>query len=192
MIAERLPPRKATYADIEALPDEVVGEILAGELVVSPRPRLRHASALGGIQTQTMGPFQHGRGGPGGWVILPEPELRLGVDPDFDTVVPDLAGWRRERWPEVPDEAAATLAPDWVCEVLSPKTAFADRVHKLPFYARAQIGWAWLVDADQHLLEVFEQHGGRWLLHSVHSGDAAAAIPPFEAVPIELGLLWKP
>src|SRR5512142_1943672 len=110
--------RNATYDDLLGLPSHVVGELLEGSLVVSPRPASRHARAASGLGGELHGPFQRGRGGPGGWIILDEPELHLGGN----VLVPDLAGWRRERMPQLPDVAAFELAPDWVCEVLSAST----------------------------------------------------------------------
>lgn len=175
---------RPTYADIEALPDHVVGEILGGQLVVSPRPRPRHtvaASRLGGLLVTA---FDLALGGPGGWRVMFEPELSLGVDPDFDPVVPDLAAWRIERLPEIPDTAQVHLSPDWVCEVLSPRTANHDRTLKLPFYARAGVCHAWLVDPDARTLEAFTNVDGRWRLdHAI--GDGA---PRARAVRLER--LW--
>src|SRR6476646_4505786 len=107
-----------TYADIEALPPNQVGEIVRGVLYANPRPASPHAAAASAVGEELGPPFKRGRGGPGGWVILDEPELHLGED----VLVPDLAGWRRERMPELPRAAFFTLAPDWACEVLSPST----------------------------------------------------------------------
>ena len=178
--------RRATYDDIVALPEHVVGEIVDGDLVVSPRPAARHANAAGAVHFDLTGPFQRGRGGPGGWWFLFEPELHLGAD----VLVPDLAGWRRERFPAIPDVPYFTLAPDWVCEVLSPSTAALDRARKLPIYARAQIAHAWLVDPAARTLEVFRRDGERWLLAAVHSGNVSVRAEPFDAVAIDLGALW--
>ncbi|HRE88369.1 MAG TPA: Uma2 family endonuclease [Myxococcota bacterium] len=184
--------RPPSYADIEALPPNVVGEILGGELVVSPRPKPRHAQAsslLGGL---LIPPFRLGRGGPGGWQILDEPELSLGIDRRYDPVVPDLAGWRLETMPHLPTTAQFLVRPDWVCEVLSQSTARRDRMLKLPFYARAGVGYCWLVDPDQELVEVFENLGTEWKLWGVFGGREAVALAPFEAVPLDLGLIWGP
>ncbi len=115
--AQRIRP---TYADIEALPPHVVGEIIAGELVVSPRPAPRHANAASTLGMLLGPPYRFGSGGPGGWWLEFEPELHLGVDADYDPIVPDLAGWRIERMPTLPEAASFEVVPDWVCEVLSP------------------------------------------------------------------------
>lgn len=127
--------RRATYEDLQGLAEHLVGEILDGDLVTSPRPSSAHARAASSLGGEIYGPFDRGKGGPGGWIILDEPELHLAGD----VMVPDLAGWRRERLPELPNVAAFELAPDWVCEVLSPSTAPFDRRRKLPIYARERV-----------------------------------------------------
>ena len=145
----------ATYADIQALPEHLVGEILDGELIVSPRPASPHAVAASRLMIELGGPFDRGRGGPGGWTILTEPELHFGPQ----VMVPDLAGWRRERMPQVPDVPFFELEPDWVCEVLSPSTARIDRSRKMRHYARARVQHVWLVDPLATTLEVFRLDG---------------------------------
>lgn len=126
-----LKPRPATYADIEALPPHVVGEVLFGVLHSHPRPAPRHAAASSAIGIELGNPFQRGRGGPGGWVFIDEPELRLGPH----VIVPDIAAWRRERLPTPPEAAFIATPPDWVCEVMSPSTGRTDRTDKLAIYA---------------------------------------------------------
>ena len=176
----------ATYADIEALPDTMVGQILYGVLHAHPRPVPRHARAATTLSFEVTGPFDRGRGGPGGWIILGEPELHLGAH----VVVPDLAGWRRERLPKLPDTAFIALAPDWVCEVLSPSTARLDRTDKLSVYAEFGVGHVWLVDPDVRTLEVFALTGGKWLLTATFKDDDPVAAPPFEVHTFPLGVLW--
>jgi hypothetical protein len=178
--------RPATYDDLVAVPEHLVAEIVDGELWSSPRPALRHAVASSGLGHQLGPPFDGGRGGPGGWHILFEPELHLGEQ----TVVPDLAGWRRERMPVVPDTAFATLAPDWLCEVLSPSTAQLDREKKLRVYAEHGVRHAWLVDPLARTLEVLRLEGAYWTLIDTHTGEAVVRAEPFEAVELELGALW--
>jgi Uma2 family endonuclease len=134
--------KRATYEDLLEVPDHLVGEIADGELFVSPRPGPRHANASSLIGGDLSSSYQRGRGGPGGWWILDEPELRL----ETDVLVPDLAGWRRERMPSLPEAAWFEIPPDWVCEVVSPVTGRLDRVRKVPIYARHQVEWLWLVD----------------------------------------------
>ena len=123
-----------------AVPDHLVAEIIDGELYTSPRPSLPHADASSGLGGDLIGPFDRGRGGPGGWWILYEPELHLGPD----IIVPDLAGWRRSRLPAVPREPYLTMAPDWVRETISPSTESLDRGKKLRVYAREGVGHLWL------------------------------------------------
>jgi Uma2 family endonuclease len=178
--------RPATYDDILALPEHVVGELLDGELVVSPRPGPGHANAAS-VLTGALGPsFQFGDGGPGGWWILAEPELHLGED----VLVPDLAGWRRERMPALPKEAFFTAPPDWGCEVLSPSTSRIDRTRKLPIYARAGVSHLWLVDPSAETLESFALEGGRWVLLATHGGDEVVRVKPFDALEVKLGRIW--
>ncbi|MCL2777658.1 MAG: Uma2 family endonuclease, partial [Polyangiaceae bacterium] len=108
MVAKRS-PLPATYADLEALPPNMVGEILHGVLYAFPRPASRHARATSILGGELIAPFDRGKGGPGGWILLDEPELHFGAD----VLVPDIAGWRRERMPEMPDAPWFALAPDW-------------------------------------------------------------------------------
>ena len=178
--------RRATYEDLCAVPDHEVAEILDGELIVTPRPALRHASASSSLGGQIWGPFQGGRGGPGGWWILDEPELHLADD----ILVPDLAGWRRERVPVLPDTAFMTLAPDWVCEVISPSTERIDRSRKMRIYAREGVEHLWLLDPIVRTLEVLRLEGGRWVLIATHTDADVVRAEPFEAIEIDLTLLW--
>lgn len=176
--------RSATYEDLRDLPEYLVGEILNGELHTQPRPapRWRPQSS----DDELVSPFHRGRGGPGGWWILFEPELHLGAD----ILVPDLAGWRRERLPSLPAEAWFDLAPDWVCEILSPGTERIDRVVKLPMYAARGVRWLWLVNPDLRTLEVFELREDRWLLDSAWQRDDTVQAPPFAEHGFSLGDLW--
>ena len=146
----------ATYDDLRGVPDHFVAEMFDGELYASPRPALPHAHAATVLGVELGGPFHLGRNGPGGWVILDEPELHFGND----VLVPDLAGWRRERVPTLPADAYMTLAPDWVCEVLSPSTETLDRGKKLRIYAREGVAHAWLVDPLRQTLEVLSLASG--------------------------------
>lgn len=182
----RVPPfdRPASYDDLVKLPDHLVAEIVQGELHASPRPAPRHAGATSQLGGLLLPRFD--RGGVGGWRILDEPELHF----DFDVCVPDLAGWRRERMPRLPEEAFFTLAPDWVCEVLSASTAALDRGRKLAIYAREGIPHCWLVDPIAHTLEVLQLEGGRWVILATHVGAAAVRAVPFAELELPLGVLW--
>lgn len=182
-----LPQEKpAAYEDLFALPGNLVGEIIDGRLVTHPRPAPRHARACSSLGFELGGPFDQARNGPGGWWILDEPELHLGQH----ILVPDIAGWRRERLPRLPETAWFELAPDWICEILSPATARVDRAEKLPIYAAQAVQHAWLVDPDLRILEIFENHNGQWLLLAVLEDNAAVSQPPFEAIGFALGSLW--
>ncbi len=174
------------YRELEALPEHVTGEVIAGALYTSPRPGVAHAMAAGGLNVRVGGTFGHFGGGPGGWVILAEPELHLGAD----VLVPDLAGWRRERLPNPRDYVAIPIAPDWVCEIASPSTARRDRTVKRDAYARAGITHLWLVDPHAEVLEAYELRDGPWLLLGSWAGDAVVAVPPFEAMALALAPLW--
>ncbi|MBZ4422211.1 Uma2 family endonuclease [Myxococcus sp. RHSTA-1-4] len=180
--------RPATYEDLLALPENMVGQIIDGELIAMPRPASPHAvahSVLGGLLLTT---FQVGQRSPGGWWIVDEPELHFGQD----VLVPDIAGWRRERMPQMRRVPFFTLAPDWVCEVLSPSTASLDRKRKREIYAREGVEYVWLVDPASRTLEVFWWDGGQWVQRGTYSGEARIRAEPFEALELDLGALWPP
>lgn len=176
----------ATYAELEALPANMVGQILFGVLHAHPRPAPRHALAANRLGAEITGPFDLGRGGPGGWVFLVEPELHLGEH----VVVPDLAGWRRQRLTPFPTTAFISTPPDWICEVLSPSTAQIDRTDKLAIYAAFGVGHAWYVDPDARTLEVFALTAGKWLLAATFKDSDPITAPPFEAHTFALDVLW--
>ncbi len=182
--------RPACHQDLFDLPENLVGEIIAGELHTHPRPAPKHARAYSALGGQIGNPFDFGGGGPGGWWILDEPELHL----DDDILVPDLAGWQRERMPALPETAWFELPPDWVCEILSPSTARLDRVVKMPLYAGHGVGHLWLVDPELQTLEVYRldrsQETPHWLLLESLEGDAPVRQPPFDAIEFSLGSLW--
>jgi Uma2 family endonuclease len=179
--------RRATYDDVLAAPPHVVAEIIDGELHLHPRPAKPHAAAASALGEELGPPFKRGRGGPGGWILLDEPELHLGAD----IVVPDLAGWRRERMPVlIDDDPFFTVAPDWACEVLSPQTAKTDRIRKLPIYARERLAHVWLVDPVQRTLEVLRREGDRWLVVGAWSDNACVRAEPFDAIVLDLSVLW--
>jgi Uma2 family endonuclease len=177
----------ARYEDLLTLARNVVGEIVDGELVVSPRPSPQHALATSSLSVEIGGPFQRGRGGPGGWWILFEPELHLGSD----VLVPDLAGWRRERMPQLPTTAWFEVAPDWVCKVLSPSTAVLDRTQKQRLYGVHQVNWLWFVDPPNRTVEVLRLQDDGWSVAGTYGGNQKARIVPFDAVEIELSGLWE-
>jgi Uma2 family endonuclease len=178
--------KRATYADLEAVPSHLVAEIIFGSLVTHPRPSPRHAAAASALGIELGGPFQKGAGGPGGWLFLVEPELHLGEH----VVVPDIAGWRRERLPELPDTAWLETTPDWVCEVLSPSTQRIDRHEKRSLYASAGLPHLWLLDPLAQVLEVFRLNAGKWTLVATFEADEEVSAPPFAEHPFKLSVLW--
>jgi len=179
--------RPATYEDLLQVPEHLVAEIIDGELITSPRPAARHTVAASELGIDIGGSFgRKNRGGPGGWVILDEPELHV----VGQIMVPDLAGWRRERMPEVPDVPFFELAPDWVCEVLSPSTAALDRTRKWHHYARAGVSHLWFVDPAPRTLEVYRLDGDGWRLVSSDAGDVKVRSTPFDAIELDLTALW--
>lgn len=178
--------RRATYEDLLKVPSHLVAEIIDGELITSPRPALPHALAGSALGGEIMGPFQFGRGGPGGWWILDEPELHL----HGDIVVPDLAGWRRERMPSIPNAPFVEIAPDWVCEIVSPGTEADDRNRKMPIYARERVPNAWIINPLSRALESYALEKGRWTLLGTFNGGATVRVVPFDAIEIDLIVLW--
>lgn len=181
--------RRATYQDVLDAPPNRVAEVLFGVLHTFPRPAVRHARAGSRLGSRLGGPFDEGRDGPGGWVILDEPELHLGGEPDI--AVPDLAGWRRERMPRIPRDAAfLALPPDWVCEVLSPSTQAIDRSDKMDLYRREGVRHVWHVEPIGETLEVFRLEEGRWIELAVWRGAQPVRAEPFDAIELALGALW--
>jgi len=178
--------RPATYQDVLDAPAHMVAEVVDGALTTHPRPAPPHARASSVLGGKIGDPFDFGEGGPGGWWIIDEPELHLGED----ILVPDLAGWRRERMPEFPDTAYFTLAPDWVCEVLSPSTRDLDRHGKRPVYVRESVRRLWFVDPTARDLEAFELRDGEWVLIATARNGDPVSIPPFEAISFPLDALW--
>lgn len=177
----------ATYHDVLTSPPEKIAEIVEGTLYLSPRPRIRHSRVGSLLGAELIDLFDRGLRGPGGWWLLFEPELHLGED----VLVPDIAGWRREDLPALPAASAFEIAPDWVCEVLSPSTFDLDMEKKLPAYVRHGVGWLWLVDPEQKRVDVLRREGGTWTVLATHRGDARVYAEPFEQVEIDLTPIWR-
>lgn len=177
----------ATRAALEDLPANVVGEIIDGVLYTTPRPRALHSNVESVLVGDLNAPFQRGRGGPGGWWILIEPGIEL---PAAAEIVPDIAGWRRERLPELPQEAPIRVAPDWVCEILSPTTRRHDQLIKRPFYARAGVAHLWMIDIDARTLSVARLVEGRWLEMAVYGEADEIRAEPFAAVALSMADWW--
>jgi Uma2 family endonuclease len=177
--------RRATYDDLVNVPPHLVAEIIEGELHTSPRPRSRHGNAAFRLSTRLGGRFDDDI--PGGWRFQFEPELHL----RNDVLVPDIAGWRRERMPELPDVAAFELVPDWVCEIVSASNARHDRYRKAPRYASHGVAHGWIVDPVACAVEAYRLENGRWALIGTYLGDDAVRIEPFEDLELPLGILWR-
>ena len=176
------------YEQLQALPEGLTGEILDGQLHTRPRPGGIHALAAAGLGAELFGPFHRGRGGPGGWWILPEPELHLLRDEEVD--VPDLGGWRRERMPRIPTGHRFEVVPDWICEILSSSTESKDREIKMPIYAKFGVAHAWLIDPRTTTVEAYALQQGEWRAIGQFIGNTEARIPPFDATAIDLAALW--
>jgi Uma2 family endonuclease len=179
-----MPPR-ATEADLERVPENLTGQIIDGELVALPRPEGPHVEAASDLCVLLGSAFRFGRGGPGGWVILAEPEIRFGDD----IFVPDLAGWKKERFVS-PKKGSYRVIPDWICEVLSPSTRLIDRTRKLPKYASHGVNHVWLVEPRERSIEVFRREGTQWILLGFFGEDMKIRAEPFDAVELDLSLVW--
>jgi Uma2 family endonuclease len=179
--------RRATYQDVLDAPDDKIAEIVNGVLHLSPWPGLVQSYVMTSLAGELGASFQLGRDGPGGWVFLPRPDVHLGDD----ILVPDIAAWRSERMPVIEDIAFGTLAPDWICEVLSRSTLKLDRIGKMASYAAAGVKHAWLVHPIRRTLEVFRLCRGRWRALAIHQGDERVRAEPFETLQLDLSQLWE-
>ncbi len=179
-------PTPATYADLEKVPPHLVAEIIHGVLETHPRPVPRHGLAANALGFEVTGPFQRGRGGPGGWVFIVEPELHLGEN----VLVPDIAGWRLERMPRTPEKVGITIAPDWACEILSPSTARLDQGPKRQIYADHGVGHLWMLDPATRVLDAYQLVGGKWLLLGTATGSDDVSFAPFDAISFSLDVLF--
>ncbi len=184
----KTPASPDLYTQLEALSENLTGEIIGGRLYTQPRPAGPHAGVGSGLGMDIGGFYHRGRGGPGGWWILDEPEIHF--IRDTEVLVPDLAGWRRERMPRLPRDHRFEVVPDWVCEILSPSTARTDRVVKMPVYARFGVPYLWLVDPLVHTLEAFALRDGRWTVIGLFQEQDAVTVEPFVEIALELGGLW--
>jgi Uma2 family endonuclease len=181
--------RLATYADLEALPEDARGEVLAGEIVVQPSPTPIHQSTIGEIYAELRGPFQRGRGGPGGWWLIQDVDVEFGP---HDICRPDISGWRVERVPAFPADRPVRHRPDWLCEGLSPRTALRDQGDKRAIYQRAGVPWYWLVDPLNRTLSVLRLVADGYVVDRVAGDQGLVALPPFDAVAIDLSSVFPP
>ena len=172
--------KNATYDDLYSIPDGWTGEIIDGDLYAFPRPRSIHARAITRL-SRLLGDYDDDD-----WIILAAPEVRFGKH----LLVPDVVGWRRARMPELPDVQVFQLAPDWVCEGLSPSTARLDKGRKREIYAKAGVGHLWFADPALQIVDALELDGKHYREIHIGVGDARIALPPFPRL-IELAKLWK-
>ena len=170
--------RPASWEDVLAAPENKVAELIDGELVLSSRPSVRNAIACARVLRSLDGDESDDVEG---WAVFREVELHLGQpSPQSLVLVPDLSGWRSERFVGVPEDAAAIeVVPDWVCEILSPGTHRHDRLVKMDIYARLGVGWAWLVDPAERTLEVFALRDGLWTRVQVGGPEDRLTLQPF-------------
>lgn len=176
----------ATYDDLYSVPENMIGEIINGELIVSPRPSPEHSNAASSLGGALIPPYKFGKGGPGGWIILDEVEIKL----DEDTFVPDISGWKKERYFKPKDQNWVSVTPDWVCEVLSPSSIRYDRIVKAKTYAKHQIPYFWIIDPFSETLEVLKNETGMWSIIGTYSNDDKVRAEPFQEVEIDLSGLW--
>lgn len=181
---------RSLYGQLEALPETLVGEIINGVLHAHPRPAGPHALAGSRLGADIEGPYSRGKDGPGGWWIIDEPEVHFARD--TEVAVPDIAGWRKERMPRIPEDHRFEIVPDWICEILSPSNAKLDRTEKMPLYAKYGVGYVWLVDPLSKTLEAFELIDNRWSMIGVFKDEERVQIKPFDKIKIELSDLWVP
>jgi Uma2 family endonuclease len=178
-----------TLADLDALPPGIVGEIIEGVLYTMTKPRMRHQRTTRKIGGRVGDPFDDGLGGPGGWWIVTEPGIEL---PNTPEIAPDVAGWRRERMPEMPVDEPIRVVPDWTCEILSPTTRSHDLDVKTPYYAKVGVAHHWLVDIEARVLTAHQLESSEWRVIGRYSNETEARIPPFDAVPLNVASWWPP
>ena len=179
--------KKATYQDLYDIPENTTGEIIDGELLVHPRPSRRHIHAASSLDITIGAPYQFGReAGPGGWIIHVEPEIQLGEH----TMVPDLAGWRKERFPVEEETNWISVAPDWVCEILSPSTYRLDKMKKMPIYADHGVAHLWFIDPVQKTLDTYRLESNRWFFSAGFYGNDRVRAEPFQETEFDLEDLW--
>lgn len=177
------------YEQLEVLPEGLAGEIIDGEIHTIPRPTGKHGESTSVLGMDIGSAYHRGRGGPGGWWILDEPEVHFILD--SEVCIPDLAGWQRERMPNIPDGHKFTIFPDWICEVFSPATKSKDREIKMPLYARHGVQYIWLVDPVAKSLEAYKLNNSQWQMLGIYRDDDKVCVEPFNAISINLIDLWS-
>ncbi|MBF0226913.1 MAG: Uma2 family endonuclease [Desulfobacterales bacterium] len=185
-ITQQYLKKNATYEDLYKIPESMIGQIINNKLVVTPRPSYRHASVTSDLGAEIIPPYKFGRGGPGGWIILYEPEIKLGEN----IFVPDLAGWKKEKLLKLPATNYISISPDWICEVLSPSTEKTDRARKMPIYAQFGVSYFWIIDPIEKVLEIFKLSGNQWIVVGTYAEDDKVKPEPFQEIEIDLKNLW--
>lgn len=180
--------KPSLYEQLLVLPEGLTGEIVNGQLRTQPRPGWAHILAASRLGADIEGPYGRGRGGPGGWWIIDEPEVHFVLD--REVLVPDIAGWRKEHMPSPPEGHKVPVVPDWVCEILSPSTRSTDREEKIPLYAHYGVRFAWLVDPKTRILEAYRLVDEKWRSLGTFRDDDIVSVAPFDAVAIRLSDLW--
>ncbi|MBF0102744.1 MAG: Uma2 family endonuclease [Desulfobacterales bacterium] len=178
--------REVCYDDLYSIPNSMIGQIIDGDLIAMPRPTYRHSNVVSALEDEIGPSYRRGRNGPGGWIILFEPEIQFGKN----ILVPDLAGWKKEHLPSPPETNWCEVSPDWVCEVLSPSTIRIDRIKKMNIYAAYNVPYVWLIHPIDKTFEVFKLEHGRWILLSIHGENDKVRAEPFQEVEIDLNTLW--
>ena len=180
--------KSSLYDRLAALPTELTGEIINGQLRTQPRPAWPHALASSRLGSDIEGPYGRGHGGPGGWWIIDEPEVHFALD--IEVTVPDIAGWRKQRMPNPPEGHKIQVVPDWICEIFSPSTKSIDREEKMPLYGRYGVSFGWLVDPKAHTLEAYKLVDEKWTPLGFFRDDDTVSVAPFDAIIIHLNELW--
>lgn len=178
---------KANYNDLYKIPESMIGEIIDGELFAIPRPSPQHSNVVFELCGELWGPYKRGKdGSTGGWIFLIEPEIQFGED----ILVPELAGWEKDKLSKPPEENFISVSPDWICEVLSYRTMRIDRIKKMPIYAKFHVSFLWLIDPLTKILEVFKLESNKWVLSCTAIEDDKFKAEPFEHIEINLKNLW--
>ncbi|MBK9953013.1 MAG: Uma2 family endonuclease [Candidatus Competibacteraceae bacterium] len=177
----------ATYEDLFDLPENLVGEIIHGQLITQPRPAPKHIVASSALGEELVSPFQKDgeavQAAGGFWMSRNCILARIFWCPIWPAGGGNVCPPCRIR--------PFTLPPDWVCGVLSPGTARIDRADKMPIYAEYGVSFLWLIDPALHTLEAFVLRDGHWSLEHVYQENDEVRAVPFDAVAFSLAGLWS-
>lgn len=179
----------ATYLDLAALGDDARAEIIHGAIIEKAAPSFEHGvaqSALSGTIGQHFG-RRGGGGGPGGWWIASEVEVEYAAHEVFRH---DVAGWRRERVPEMPHGSPTRIFPDWVCEILSPSNAKRDLVDKLRVLQASGVPHYWILDPVERVLLVHRLEASGYVVALTAAPGERVRAEPFDALEVNVGALF--